>query len=186
MIKNISMNPKNIFTPIQGLRIRLEKAKYEHTGFSGEMIPSGVGHPFFKSIHDVRVFGVEGKHVLWGGRSHTSRDVSLFVISGLALMVFRDMSKDSPTHSKVWHGVFGRKRDEDDFPIDQKHTFVLPKNMAHIRIPRNVMYALWPLNEIPVSIVEVSADKYDSFDTKKHDPYEYDGLDAIAEKFNIK
>ena len=176
----------NIFTPIQGLRIRLEKAQYEHTGYSAEMIPTGEGHPFFKSIHDVRLFGVEGRHMLWGGRSHSSRDVSVFIASGLALMMFRDMSSDSPTHSKVWHGVFGRKRDEDDFPIDQKHTFVMPKHLAHIRIPRNVMYALWPLNSTPVSIVEVSADKYDSFDTKKTDPYEYDELGTLLEKFGIK
>jgi glucose-1-phosphate thymidylyltransferase len=175
------MQTKTINTPINDLKIHLNKVVADERGIYCDMAPGGTDNPFFKNgIKHIHGSIAIKKLIPRGGHYHYRLRENFYTLSGTALWYFYDFRKDSPTYQTGYSVILGFNPTEKE--IDVPSYAITQGSMAQIFIPPGVYHIFWPLTDEKVIVAGTGSLDYDSSDYARPEISEVPGAKEIFEK----
>jgi glucose-1-phosphate thymidylyltransferase len=175
------MSTKTINTPINNLKIHLNKVVADERGIYCDMAPGGTDNPFFKDgIKHIHGSIAIKKLIPRGGHYHYHLRENFYTLSGTALWYFYDFRKDSPTYQTGYSVVLGFNPTEKE--IDVPSYAITQGSMAQIFIPPGVYHIFWPLTDEKVIVAGTGSLDYDSADYARPEIKEVPGAKEVFEK----
>ena len=175
------MEIKTINTPINDLKIHLNKVVADERGIYCDMAPGGTDNPFFKDgIKHIHGSIAIKKLVPRGGHYHYHLRENFYTLSGTALWYFYDFRKDSPTYQTGYSVILGFNPAEKE--IDVPSYAITQGSMAQIFIPPGVYHIFWPLTDEKVIVAGTGSLDYDSADYARPEIDEVSGAKEVFEK----
>lgn len=179
------MGAKTIETPIEGLKIKLNKVVEDRRGYLAEMVPGGVKNPFLKwGLRNIYLSVGGKKGVARGGHYHNELIENFFTVSGQALWYFEDMREDSKSFKETYSAIFGRGELSEEHKDMEVDSFLLPSIMAQVLVPTGVYHAYVPLADIKVRVVACGSHPYDADDYVHIAPEEIKEFRKILKDFS--
>lgn len=175
---------KTLKTPINGLKIHLNKVVGDERGFFCDLAETD--NPLWKDgCRHLHVSIAIKKGVARGAHYHYRLKENFYILSGTSLMLFHDFNKKSKTFGKTWSVILGFSP-KTKVPRGTKSYFIDEEKLAQIEVPPYVYHAFWPLtNEKSIAFV-TGTEGYDPKDFVKPNLEEIPGAVKILRKFKIK
>jgi len=168
-----------IKTPINGLKVNLNKIVGDVRGHLYEIAPGGTANDFVGGkIGDVYIATASKKGVGRGGHYHHELIENFYTLTGSALWLFKDFRKKSNTFNKTYAAIFGNKKTEG-IEVDQ---YVLPDNMAQVLVPEGVYHVFYPLTDKEVTVLALTNLPHDNDDYVRIPPEEDKDLKELKKK----
>ena len=150
---------EEISTPIDGLKIKLQKAVWDERGVLCELTPEGMEDSFLKAglrnIHTATTFK---KHVMRIGHYHRKNSKVVYTLNGTALWIFSDFRKDSKTFGNTFEMV--ASLENVDLKTDAPTYVTKSGKIAQMLVPPGVFHAFWSLTDSPVTILVLASEPY--------------------------
>ena len=172
---------EEINTPIEGLKIKIQKVVWDARGVLCELTPQGMEDPFLKAgVKNISPSTSLEKHVHRAAHYHHKNIENFYTLSGVALWVFVDFRENSPTKGKVFDVVIGFDK------TDAKNAYQISDNkLAHVLVPNGVYHVFWQLTDKPVTVVSLASQPYTAEDYCKMDPMAIPGVKDVVAKYGI-
>ena len=175
---------KIIKTPIEGLKIKLNKVIGDRRGYLYELAPGGKDNEFLRDgIGNIYCSTATQRGIPRGGHYHEKLVENFFTISGLALWLFKDFRKKSSTFGKAWGVILGEEEKINlpaSFPA-----YLLPYVMAQVWVPAGVYHVYYPLTSSKVIVLAVTSLPHDDSDYVRLLPDQDKDLKRLLEKVNF-
>lgn len=178
------MAEKILETPIEGLKIKLNKVVPDERGALCEMAPGGLVHEFFeKGVKNIYSSIATGKHIARAGHMHSKNIENFYTLTGTALWAFKDMRQGSTTEGKFFAFIVGYDSPESDSGLD---SYTIDKSQfAQVIVPTGVLHIYWPLTDKQVTVVAVASQPYEAHDYQYVDWKTVPEMTDLAKRFGI-
>jgi len=168
-----------IKTPIEGLKIGLNKTIGDVRGYLCEVAPGGTENEFVGGkIGNVYCATATQKGIARGGHYHNSLIENFYTLTGSALWLFKDFRESSKTFGETYVAIFGDEKVEG-IEADQ---YVLPESMAQLLVPEGVYHVFYPLTDKKVIVMALTNLPHDNDDYVRLAVEEDDDLKKLKEK----
>jgi len=168
-----------IKTPIDGLKINLNKVVGDIRGHLFEIAPGGTENDLVGGkIGNVYIATASKKGVGRGGHYHHKLIENFYTLTGSALWLFKDFRKKSKTFNQTYAAIFGDKKIEK-IEADQ---YILPDNMAQVLVPEGVYHVFYPLTDKEVTVLALTNLPHYNDDYVRISPEEDKDLKELKEK----
>ena len=179
-----SKSYKTIETPINGLKIQLDKVVGDERGYFCDLAETD--NPLFEDgCAHIHASIAMKKGVARGAHYHYRLKENFYALSGTCLFIFHDFNKKSKTFGKTWSVILGFSNPK----LNTKGTksyFIDKGKLAQIEVPPYVYHAFWPLtNEKAIAFV-TGTEGYDPSDFARPSIEEIPGAVKILKKYKIK
>jgi len=175
---------KTIKTPINGLKIHLNKIVADKRGYLCDLAETD--NPIFKDgcVHLHASIAMK-KGVARGAHYHYRLKENFYMLSGTSLMLFHDFNKKSKTFGKTYSLIIGFSNPKIN-TNGTKSYFIDEGKLAQVEVPPHVYHAFWPLtNEKAIAFV-AGSEGYDPGDFVRPAIHEIPGAKKILAKYSIK
>lgn len=174
---------KIINTPIDGLKININKVIGDKRGVLCEILPDGTNNKFLNhKIGNIYASIATGREAR-AGHYHFKNIENFYTLSGTALWIFKDYRKESPTFEKTYDVILGfdnvKVKDTESYTIDNNY-------MAQVMIPAGVYHVFYPMTETPVTVLAIASEPHDDKDYARIKPEEIPEIKDIMKKLNFK
>jgi len=177
------MTYKTIKTPINGLKIHLNKVVDDSRGYFCDLAETD--NPLFKNLAHLHASIAMTRGVARGAHYHYRLTENFYALSGTSLFIFCDFNKKSKTYGKTYSLILGFS-DKKINPRGTRSYFIDKGKLAQIEIPPYIYHAFWPLTNEKVIAFVTGTEGYDASDFYKPSIEEIPGAKKILEKFRIK
>lgn len=179
----LSLSYKTIQTPLNGLKIHLNKVIGDDRGYFCDLAEAD--NPLFKDgcVHLHTAIAVK-KGVARGEHYHYRVKENFYILSGTALFLFSDFNKKSKTYGKTHAVILGFSSKK----IDTKKTksyFIDKGKFAQIEVSPYIYHAFWPLTNDQVVCCTTGTRGYDPADYVRPSIEEVPGASRILKKHAI-
>lgn len=178
---------KTLKTPINGLKIHLNKVVSDHRGFFCDLAETD--NPLWETgCKHLHASIAVKKGVARGEHYHYRLIENFYILSGTALWIFHDFNKESKTFGKTWALILGfsPKSNPATAGPNPKKLFIDQNKLAQVEIPPYIYHAFWPLTNERVVAFATGTTGYDPKDFVKLKIDEVPGAVKILKKFKIK
>jgi len=181
---------KTIKTPINGLKIHLNKVVGDDRGFFCDLAEAD--NPIWKTrIKHLHASIAVNKGVARGGHYHLRLTENFYMLSGTSLMLFHDFRTKSKTFGKTWSVILGfspyvTESDPVKLPLGTKSYFIDENKLAQIEIAPYIYHAFWPLTNERVVAMATGTTGYDPTDFVKPSIEEMPRALKVLKKFGIR
>jgi len=173
---------KLIETPIEDLKIKLNKVIGDKRGYLYEVAPNGIKNELiYGKIGNVYMATAKQKHIARGGHYHHQLTENFYTISGQALWLFKDFRKDSKTLNSTYAVLLGEKDESVD--ISGIDSYLLPDSLAQVFVPEGVYHIFFPLTDKKVEVLAITNLPHDNDDYVRFDPKEDKDLNILMKKY---
>lgn len=174
------MPAKEIETPIEDLKVSLNKVVEDNRGYLAELLPGGTKNELVSEGRIGNLYLSVGgeKGEPRGGHYHETLVENFFTVSGQALWLFKDYREESSTKGETFSLVLGEK-DKGKLAVESVDRILLPEKMAQILVPTGVYHTYYSLSEEPVRVVACGSHPYDPDDYVDIDPEEIEEFKDI-------
>jgi len=172
-----------IKTPIEGLKIKLNKVIGDERGYLYEIAPKGNENEFIQGkIGNIYCSTATQKNIARGGHYHHQLIEIFYTLTGTALWLFKDFRKDSKTFSKTYAVVLGEKDKNINLNFQKADAYYLPESMAQVLVPAEVYHVYYPLTDKRVEVLAVTNLPHDNDDYVRFSPEEDADLRALKKE----
>jgi dTDP-4-dehydrorhamnose 3,5-epimerase-like enzyme len=169
-----------IETPINGVKISLNKVIGDVRGHLCEIAPGGTKNSFVGgNIGNVYCATATQKGVARGAHYHHKLIENFYTLTGSALWLLKDFRKDSKTFGETYAVVFGDKK-VVGINADQ---YVSPENMAQLLVPNGVYHVFYPLTDKEVIVLALTNLPHDNDDYIRLEPENDKDLKGLVKKY---
>ncbi len=177
------MSEQLIKTPIEGLKIRINKVVPDHRGYLCELAPRGSEDEMLSSgIKNIYLSTATQKKVSRGGHYHFKNIENFFTLYGTALWFFKDFRKNSKTKGKIFNVILGSQ----DFKGDLLSITIDQNKMAQVIVPPEVYHAYYPISQEPVLVLAIASEPYTKEDYVYPSSAELKEFDEVLRKSGIQ
>jgi dTDP-4-dehydrorhamnose 3,5-epimerase-like enzyme len=172
-----------IETPIEGLKININKVVKDNRGYLCELAPQGLTGPFFKAgVKNVHTSVAVGRGTVRGGHYHHRNTENFYTLAGTALWIFHDYRATSPTAGKTWGVMLGT---EDTGISDMDSHLIAKGEMAQVVVPAGIYHAFCPVTDQTVIVLVMASEQHDNSDYVRPAISEVPGAWDILSKAGI-
>ena len=175
---------KIIQTPIDDLKIKLNKVIGDKRGYLYEIAPGGNDNELIQGkIGNIYCSSATKKGIARGGHYHHKLIENFCVISGTALWLFKDFRQDSKTYGKVYSFIVGEKLEG----VEELNTpfYFLPEALVQVLVPAGVYHVYYPLSDKKVEVIAITNLPHNEDDYVRFLPQDDEDLKDFLEKLNL-
>ena len=171
-------------TPIDGLKIKLNKVIGDKRGYLYEIAPGGNDNELIQGkIGNIYCSSATKKGVARGGHYHHKLIESFCVVQGTALWLFKDFRKSSKTYGKTYALILGEKTKK--VSKLKLPSYFLTEVSAQALVPSGVYHVYYPLTNRKVIVIAITNLPHDSSDYVRFAPEEDRDLKKILEELHL-
>ncbi len=155
-----------ITTPIDGLKISLNKVIADQRGILCELAPKGTNNEFLKDgVGNIYTSIAIGKYTSRAEHYHYRLVENFYTLTGTALWLFKDFRENSITKNNIYSVILGEQRFSnpqgiESYTIDHGY-------MAQTLVPAGVYHAYYVLSEERVMVLAIASTPHDDTDYVK-------------------